>query len=134
MYPLFGSEQVGMSQGTGNMQNGAGAGEMDDAIVFIYTTAPSMDVARSIAGDLVTAGLIACANLLPGMEAVYEWEGAVQQETEVAMLLKTRAARMDAAMVRLAERHPYDTPAITSFAAAAVDARFASWIDGATPA
>ena len=99
-----------------------------DAMVFIYTTAPSLDEAEIIARTVIEAGEAACANLLPQMRSLYMWEGDLQQENEVAMLFKTRAGRHKAAMETIARVHSYDTPAITAFSAVDVDPRFAAWI------
>lgn len=104
----------------------------EESIVFIYTTAPSLEVARQVSRAVVEARLAACANMLPGMEAVYEWDGALQQEAEVAVLFKTRATCVAAAMEMIAEKHPYDTPAITAFAAADAAPDFADWIRAQT--
>ncbi|WP_425062935.1 divalent-cation tolerance protein CutA [Pyruvatibacter mobilis] len=100
----------------------------EESIVFIYTTAPSVEVARQLAKAVVEARLAACANMLPGMEVIYEWDGALQQEAEVAVLFKTRAACVAAAMDMIAANHPYDTPAITAFTATDAAPDFAAWI------
>ncbi|MGD1934401.1 MAG: divalent-cation tolerance protein CutA [Candidatus Phaeomarinobacter sp.] len=104
-----------------------------DSTVFVYTTAPSLDAAETIARAVIGAGEAACANLLPDMRSLYMWEGSLQQESEVAMLFKTRAGRHKAAMETIARVHSYDTPAITAFGALDVDPRFAAWVAAETP-
>ncbi|WP_422024207.1 divalent-cation tolerance protein CutA [Pyruvatibacter mobilis] len=100
----------------------------EEIVVFIYTTAPSLEVARQLAKAVVQARLAACANMLPGIEAIYEWDGALQQEAEVAVLFKTRAACVAVAMDMIAANHPYDTPAITAYTATDAAPDFAAWI------
>jgi len=101
-------------------------------VVFIYTTAATADDAQAIAAHVVGAGLAACANIFSGMISLYEWEGEVRTDAEVAMLLKTRRALKDQAMAAVRAVHPYTTPAVVAFAAEAVDPAFAAWLEAAT--
>jgi len=68
--------------------------------------------AAAAAGQLLDEGLIACANILPAMRSLYVWRGERGEATEVGVLFKTDAALLDRATARLAEIHPYDTPAV----------------------
>src|SRR5262245_30916939 len=61
---------------------------------------------------LADAGLAACVNIFAGMTAIYIWDGKRRRETEAAMLIKTRAARADAAMAEARKLHPYTDPAL----------------------
>ncbi len=105
-----------------------------DAIVFIYSTAPTQAEAERMAGAVIEAGQAACVNMLPGMTSMYMWQGELQSESEVAMLFKTTRQRCSAAMDTIVRMHPYDTPAVTAFAACNVDPRFAAWIKTETGA
>ncbi|MDW3096856.1 divalent-cation tolerance protein CutA [Pyruvatibacter sp.] len=99
-----------------------------DAIVFIYSTAPSQAEAERLAGAVIEAGQAACVNMLPGMNSIYMWQGELQSESEVALLFKTTQQSCRAAMDTIVRMHPYDTPAVTAFAACDVDPRFAEWV------
>ena len=70
---------------------------MDDNIspVMVYSTCPSVAVAEEIGGQLVEGGLSACVNILPGMIAIYSWQGERQRDEEVVMIVKTRAGLAD---------------------------------------
>ena len=58
---------------------------------MIYTTCETPEEAKSIAHELVKRKLAACANIFPGMIAVFEWDGATAGRRETAMFVKTRA-------------------------------------------
>jgi periplasmic divalent cation tolerance protein len=49
-------------------------------------------------------------NLLPPMESVYRWQGAVERETERQVIMKTTLPRVDALWQRVRDLHPYDVP------------------------
>ena len=100
----------------------------DPAVVLVYTTFPDETTARRIAGALLDRGLIACANLIPGMTAVFRWNGKVSSETEVAAILKTRAELADKVVAAVEELHPYDVPAALVLPCSGGSAPFCDWI------
>ena len=64
----------------------------DDRPVLIYTTFPRLDDAKRVGDALVAARLAACVNMFPGMISIFEWKGAREEASEVAMIIKTRAS------------------------------------------
>lgn len=101
------------------------AGRMD--FVSVYVTCPDDATARRLARLAVEGRLAACANLFP-ISSMYRWEGALQEEGEVAMLLKTRRDRVDALVATLAKAHPYETPCIVAFPLAAGHPAYLAWV------
>jgi periplasmic divalent cation tolerance protein len=85
---------------------------MQDWIQLFYITCPDQDAARKISQTLLQEGLIACANILPGMESIYWWEGQIQSATEVVLILKSTSAQSDRIIARVESLHPYNTPCI----------------------
>src|SRR5687768_483153 len=81
-------------------------------VVLLLSTFPNADAARSAARALVEEHLVACANLVPGVESIYTWKEAIETETEVLVVFKTTMQRSDEAMLRLRGLHPYDVPEI----------------------
>lgn len=80
--------------------------------VMLYTTWPDAQTAEKVAAEAVAERLAACANILGPLRSVYRWQGAIEQSAEVPVLFKTVAARAEALAAFIAERHPYETPAI----------------------
>ena len=60
-----------------------------------FVTAPTADVAKEMAGGLVSNKLAACVNIIPGITSVYEWEGKIENDSEVLMMIKTRTSRIE---------------------------------------
>ncbi|SDI63859.1 divalent-cation tolerance protein CutA [Lutimaribacter saemankumensis] len=82
-------------------------------MIHLSTTCPDIDSARDIASAALQARLAACANITPGVISLFHWKGAVEEEAEVHLLLKTGAAHVAALAQLVAEEHPYDLPVIT---------------------
>jgi len=97
---------------------------------LIYTVFASRDDARAVATRLLDERLIACANVIGQVEALFEWDGERGAGEEIAVLFKTHADRLDAATARLEALHPYETPAILGWRADASGAASARWLGG----
>src|SRR5690554_5734875 len=64
-------------------------GRMTNQHLMVYCTCPDRDTATRIASALVERRQAACANIVPGLVSIYRWEGAVQQDGEELLLIKT---------------------------------------------
>ncbi|MEW6255149.1 MAG: divalent-cation tolerance protein CutA [Pseudomonadota bacterium] len=102
------------------------------ALKLVYSTFPSVASAEAAGRRLVSARLAACANILPAMISIYEWQGSVERADEVVLLLKTTSAQVGALMTALDDAHPYDVPAIFQIAAEDSPAAFAAWVEAQT--
>ncbi|MBM3132435.1 MAG: divalent-cation tolerance protein CutA [Chloroflexi bacterium] len=76
----------------------------------ILCTAPPTDAER-LARTLVGEKLVACVNTAP-VNSFFKWEGKLQEEKEVLLIMKTTAARVREAIVRIRELHSYQVPEI----------------------
>jgi periplasmic divalent cation tolerance protein len=108
-------------------------GKMTD-IWLIYSTFPKREEALSVARRLVEDQQIACANIIDGVTSVYRWQEALQEDTEVVMLVKTQAAKVDAVMEHIRALHSYDVPSITAWPLHKGQADFLQWVKDETPA
>ena len=84
--------------------------------------------AEAAARQLLDEGLVACANLLPGVRSLYVWRGERGEADECAVLFKTDAALLERATTRLAEIHPYDEPSVIGWRADAAAPATAGWL------
>jgi periplasmic divalent cation tolerance protein len=99
-----------------------------DKPLLVYTTLPDADTALSIGEELVSEGLTACINVLPGIRSVYRWKGAIEHGEEVVVILKSRAGLRERLHGELKARHPYETPSIFFIEPASADDDTLSWI------
>lgn len=84
--------------------------------------------AAQAASTLLDEGLIACANIVPTIRALYRWNGERGEATECGALLKTDAALLGRACKRLEAIHPYDTPAVIGWECDATTPATAQWL------
>jgi periplasmic divalent cation tolerance protein len=96
---------------------------------LIWSPFASEDDAAKAAAALLDEGLIACANLVP-VRSLYVWQGERGEARECGALFKTSEGLLDKAVARLAEIHPYETPAITGWRANAAASATAAWLAG----
>jgi periplasmic divalent cation tolerance protein len=90
--------------------------------------------AAAAASLLLDEGLVACANIFPPMRSLYTWKGERGEAAEVGVLFKTDASALERATARLAEIHPYDTPAVLGWRIDAASGPTAEWLRAAVGA
>ncbi len=109
-------------------------GPADDAseLVLALSTAPDGETAARIGRALVDERLAACVSLVPGLTSLYRWQGQVQADAEVLLLMKTRRALVPRLKERLPQLHPYDVPELV--VADVVDGLepYCRWVRGET--
>lgn len=97
--------------------------------LLVLCTVPDEPAADRISEALVTARLAACVNRLGGLRSRFRWEGAVQDEDELLLVIKTRAAAFEALRQAIAAVHPYSVPEIIALPIVAGHAPYLAWID-----
>ncbi len=80
--------------------------------ILVACAAGDIAAARQIATALVSERLAACVQMLP-IESVYRWEGAIQQEPEVLLHIKTTMGRYKAVEALIKRLHSYELPEIS---------------------
>lgn len=92
-------------------------------------TCPDRETGQRLAESLVEERLAACVNLVPGLTSVYRWEGRVQQDAEILLLIKTIEARVEALTERLRRLHPYEVPEIIALPIASGLTDYLNWVN-----
>jgi periplasmic divalent cation tolerance protein len=91
------------------------------------TTTDSLDEARSIAAAVVERKLAACAQISP-IQSYYSWQGAVQNDEEFRVLIKTTEQRYADVEAAILELHSYDVPAVVAFDLTRSFGPYADWV------
>ena len=98
----------------------------------VYITTESLDEALAIGKALVEERLAACANVLEGVHSIYWWQGAVQEDREALLILKTRAALVDRLIERVKALHSYDCPCVVALPIEAGNPDYLAWVEKET--
>ena len=99
--------------------------------IVVLTTCPDDAAAARIARELVESGLAACVSRMGPVHSTYRWQGAVQDEPEVLLVIKTLNSRYSELEMRLKSLHPYEVPEIIALRVTAGSADYLSWLRGA---
>ena len=91
-----------------------------DAVV-VLCTAPDEASAQDLAAKVLAEK--------PGATSLYYWEGKLEQEYEVQMLLKTNLTNQQALLDCLKSHHPYQTPELLVLPVVHGDNDYLSWLN-----
>jgi periplasmic divalent cation tolerance protein len=95
--------------------------------VLALVTTPDLKTARELAQAALKKRLIACANLIPGIESHYQWKGKLETSAEVLMILKTTPAKASPLEKLIVSNHPYDTPEFIVLPLSGGNKRYLDW-------
>jgi periplasmic divalent cation tolerance protein len=103
---------------------------MEPSALVVLTTLGSERDAIKLVRTLLDARLVACGTLLPGARSIYRWHGAITEESEVVVLLKTESAKWDALAAAVRAQHPYEIPELLAVPVEHGLDRYLSWLSG----
>ena len=104
---------------------------MSDELVVLVTVPDGKDASR-IGEALVSEKLAACVNVVPGIESIYRWEGAVTRDAEWLLIIKTTEKRFDEMERRVKELHVYDTPEVIAVKVSGGSEEYLEWLRAST--
>jgi periplasmic divalent cation tolerance protein len=99
---------------------------------LVYVTAADAAEAKALGRAMVAARLAACANVIPGMVPIFNWDGEVQEGSEAVVILKTTAERAEDLVAAVEARHSYDCPCAVVLPLAGGSQAFLDWISAET--
>lgn len=99
-----------------------------DAIV-VFMTAANGEEATRLAELLIGAHLAACVQILPEMESVYRWQGKIERQSEILLIVKTTTDKFADLEREVRALHSYDTPEIVAVPIVAGSTPYLEWLD-----
>jgi periplasmic divalent cation tolerance protein len=94
----------------------------------VLTTLADVEAARQLVRKLVDERLVACGNIIPGVESIYRWKDVIETGAEVLVVLKTTADAYEAVARRISELHPYDVPEVIALPIRRGAAAYMDWL------
>lgn len=79
---------------------------------IVIMTASNTEEASKIVQILLEERLIACANIINSVFSFFWWEGRIDKEKEVLVIMKSNENFFKKLAKRVEELHSYDTPEI----------------------
>lgn len=99
--------------------------------LVVLTTVGGEADARALIRGLVEDRVVACGTMV-GATSIFRWEGAVTEETETLVLLKTRRDRWSDLAAAVSRRHPYEVPELLALPVQAGLDAYLSWVNEET--
>jgi periplasmic divalent cation tolerance protein len=101
---------------------------MNAPYIIVLVTTKDRKQAQTIAQGLLQDKLIACANILPGVESFFWWEGKIDRSKEVLLILKTKKNLFKKLEARIKQLHSYTTPEIIALPIIMGSKAYLKWI------
>jgi periplasmic divalent cation tolerance protein len=95
----------------------------------IFCSCPTREQAKRLAQLLVEQQLVACVNLLPHIESIYQWQGKIECSDEVLLMMKTHQDNFQKISQVIKANHPYDVVEIIALPIEQANAEYLAWID-----
>jgi len=103
---------------------------MNEIVVFITTS--NEDEAVKIAHALVEARLAACVNIIKEIRSIYLWQGKIEDDKEVLMIVKSRRKHFVAISKKVKEMHSYEVPEVIALPIVDGAENYLKWLQEST--
>ncbi|MGI5284880.1 divalent-cation tolerance protein CutA [Nonomuraea polychroma] len=100
--------------------------------VQVFTTVPSADEGAALARSITSERLAACVQIIGPIRSLYWWQGALRDEHEWQLIIKTTSARLAALENHIKANHSYETPEIIATEITAGSDDYLDWISAET--
>jgi len=100
---------------------------MTDYIV-VFVTAAKEEEAALIGHTIVGERLAACVNIIRSIRSIYRWQGRIEDEQEVLLIIKTKRILFENLKKRVKELHSYSVPEIVAIPLVGGDEQYLNWI------
>lgn len=97
--------------------------------IVIFITTKNKREANKIAKKLVAEKLIACANIVDGIQSKYWWQGKVCNDTEALMVIKSKKSLLTKITKVVKSCHSYSVPEIIALPIVGGNKDYLKWID-----
>jgi periplasmic divalent cation tolerance protein len=105
---------------------------MTTEYISVFITAPNEEEAAGISRTLVGERLAACVNIIRPVRSIYRWQGRVEDEQEVLMIVKTKKSLFERLQTRVKELHSYKVPEIIGIPLAEGSKEYLDWLGAET--
>ena len=96
--------------------------------IVILITTKNVSEANRIASALVEDRLIACANIIKGVQSLFRWQGKVDRASETLLILKSEKKNFSKVVGAVKKLHSYEVPEIIALPIIDGNKDYLKWI------
>lgn len=100
--------------------------------IVVYITAPNEEEAAKIAKTIVEERVAGCVNIVKGIRSIYSWQGKIEDDAEVLMIVKTQRHLFEPLKKRVKELHSYTVPEIIALPIIEGSEDYLNWLKEVT--
>ena len=101
---------------------------MTTEALIVLCTVPDEATGERIARALLDETLVACVNIVPGLRSLYLWQGKLEDERELLLVIKTQRPRYAELERRLQELHPYQVCEVLALGVEEAAPAYLAWL------
>lgn len=102
---------------------------MNTDYLIVLCTCPSAGDADAITTALLEQRLAACVNRVPAVRSMYRWEGRIETDDEVLLVIKTTAQNFDRLEETIVAMHPHDVPEVIGMPVVVGSKAYLDWVE-----
>jgi periplasmic divalent cation tolerance protein len=96
--------------------------------IVVFVTCSNREEAETIASTLLEKRMVACVNFIPAIESWYWWEGKVNRDSELLLVMKTQADQFPLLDSLIRQMHSYSVPEVIALPIIQGSEKYLEWI------
>jgi periplasmic divalent cation tolerance protein len=103
---------------------------VEKSFIVIMVMCATKKEAKRITDKLLKKCLVACVNIIPGVESKFWWKGAIDSAKETLIMMKTLHSNFKKVETEIKRLHSYEVSEIIAIPIIAGSKDYLSWIKG----
>jgi periplasmic divalent cation tolerance protein len=95
---------------------------------LLYITTQNSGEAQAIGKALIEERLVACVNIIEGIQSMYWWNDSITSDTETLCVAKTKTALIPDVIAKVKTLHSYTCPCVVALPITGGNPEFLAWI------
>ena len=96
--------------------------------IIVFVTAANEEEGALIGQTIVGERLAACVNIIHSIRSIYRWQGRIEDNREVLLIMKTKKILFENLKKRVKELHSYSVPEIVALPLVGGDEQYLKWL------
>lgn len=94
-----------------------------------FVTAANLEQAKSLARLVLERRLAACVNIVSNVTSMYWWEGAITEDSEVMLVVKSDRSKVEELTSTIAAAHSYSVCEVLCLPVVAGNPAYLKWLN-----